>query len=441
MDNNRLHTSYTAEDIEQYFLGKLSPAAMHAMEKAALDDPFLSDAMDGYEAMKNRPWQKELSKAKDSITGIKKEEKIAPVIPMFPWKKAVAALLIITAGAGLTYRLTKNASSKKETQEIASINKVTAADSINKDTASTTVVAATVQPGVTTIETKTDNKTLIAAVKPIQENNTSNTLAEPSAKDKEQLSRKNMLAINEPVADSATNASAATLQADDVAAYKLQEAQKIIPQNNAAKGYAKESLLTRKFIAEVLAPDNTPLPYANVQVKQDNFGTYADVKGKFRLVSEDSLLTVEVSAAGYTHKTVTLKSGVPQNTIVLNEMPFADKEIVHFKNKSAAKPATVNRHAMQMDTVMDVEPQDGWSNYDTYLSNNLTPTDELRKSNIHGEVEVSFDVLSNGMASNVNIVKSLCAACDEEALRIIKAGPQWKVKKGKKEKGKVKVKF
>ena len=96
---------------------------------------------------------------------------------------------------------------------------------------------------------------------------------------------------------------------------------------------------------------------------------------------------------------------------------------------------------MQMDTVMDVEPQDGWSNYDTYLSNNLTPTDELRKSNIHGEVEVSFDVLSNGMASNVNIVKSLCAACDEEALRIIKAGPQWKVKKGKKEKGKVKVKF
>jgi len=441
MDNNRLHTIYTAKDIEQYFLGKLSPANMHAMEEAALNDPFLSDAMDGFEAMKNKPWQKELSKAKDSITGIKEEEKIAPVIPMFPWKKVVAALLIITAGAGLTYRLTKNASSKKETQEIASIKKVTAADSINKDTESTSVVAEPVQPDVTITKTKTNNKPLIAAVKPIQEDNASNILAEHPAKDIEQSSNKNILANNEPVADSASNASATTLQQNDVAAYKLQEAKKAVPQNNAAKGYAKESLLNRKFIAEVLAPDNTPLPYANVQIKQDNFGTYADVKGKFRLVAQDSLLTVEVSAAGYTHKIVTLKSGVPQNTIVLNEMPFADKEIVHFKNKSAARPATLNRHAMQMDTVMDVEPQDGWSNYDTYLSNNLTPTDELRKSYIHGEVEVSFDVQSNGMASNVNIVKSLCAACDEEALRIIKAGPQWKVKKGKKEKGKVKVKF
>ena len=311
MGNNRLHTIYTAEDIEQYFLGKLSPVAMHAMEKAALDDPFLSDAMDGYEAMKNTSWKKELAKARESVSGIKKEEKIAPVIPIFPWKKVVAALLIISAGAGLTYRLTKNASAKKETQEIASTNKVTAADNINKDTASTTAVAALLQPRITIIETKTDNKTLIAAVKPVQENNIRSTLAEPSAKDKEQLSRKNMLANNVSVADSASHASATTLQEGDVAAYKLQEAQKVIPQKNAAKGYAKESLLNRKFIAEVLAPDNTPLPYANVQVKQDNFGTYADVKGKFRLVGEDSLLTVEVSAAGYTPKIVTLKSGVP----------------------------------------------------------------------------------------------------------------------------------
>jgi TonB family protein len=61
--------------------------------------------------------------------------------------------------------------------------------------------------------------------------------------------------------------------------------------------------------------------------------------------------------------------------------------------------------------------------------------------NIHGEVEVSFDVLSNGAVSNVNIAKSLCSDCDKEALRLIKEGPQWKVKNGKKDKGKVKIKF
>lgn len=40
--------SYTLTDIEQYLQGSLSPAEMHAMEKAALQDPLLADAIEGY---------------------------------------------------------------------------------------------------------------------------------------------------------------------------------------------------------------------------------------------------------------------------------------------------------------------------------------------------------------------------------------------------------
>ena len=39
--------NYTAADIEKYWKGKLSAAEMHAMEKAAMEDPFLSDALEG----------------------------------------------------------------------------------------------------------------------------------------------------------------------------------------------------------------------------------------------------------------------------------------------------------------------------------------------------------------------------------------------------------
>jgi hypothetical protein len=35
--------NYTAADIEKYWKGNLSSAEMHAMEKAAMDDPFLAD--------------------------------------------------------------------------------------------------------------------------------------------------------------------------------------------------------------------------------------------------------------------------------------------------------------------------------------------------------------------------------------------------------------
>ena len=40
--------NYTVSDIERYHSGQLSPAEMHAIEKAALDDPFLADALEGF---------------------------------------------------------------------------------------------------------------------------------------------------------------------------------------------------------------------------------------------------------------------------------------------------------------------------------------------------------------------------------------------------------
>jgi hypothetical protein len=44
---------YTAEDIRLYLEGKLTPAEMHALEKAALHDPFLADAIEGMRSYGN----------------------------------------------------------------------------------------------------------------------------------------------------------------------------------------------------------------------------------------------------------------------------------------------------------------------------------------------------------------------------------------------------
>ena len=46
-ENNNIQ-NYSAADIERYHKGQLTPEEMHAMEKAALDDPFLADAIEGY---------------------------------------------------------------------------------------------------------------------------------------------------------------------------------------------------------------------------------------------------------------------------------------------------------------------------------------------------------------------------------------------------------
>ncbi len=48
MANDKNIKKFTAADIEKYHKGMLSPKEMHALEKAALDDPFLADALEGY---------------------------------------------------------------------------------------------------------------------------------------------------------------------------------------------------------------------------------------------------------------------------------------------------------------------------------------------------------------------------------------------------------
>src|SRR5216117_124873 len=51
MSEEKKYRIYSAADIEKYHRGLLSPKEMHEMEKAALDDPFLADALEGYGAV------------------------------------------------------------------------------------------------------------------------------------------------------------------------------------------------------------------------------------------------------------------------------------------------------------------------------------------------------------------------------------------------------
>jgi hypothetical protein len=72
----------------------LAPAEMHAMEKAAMDDPFLADAMEGY---KNASLA-DLDSLKERL-----DKRVGAVVPIlnlkrkrFTWVRAAAAIIIIS---------------------------------------------------------------------------------------------------------------------------------------------------------------------------------------------------------------------------------------------------------------------------------------------------------------------------------------------------------
>ena len=463
MSDKQKNIIYTAGDIEKYLSGKLLQLEMHAMEKAALDDPFLGEAMEGYEGMKDTEWNNQLVSLREAIAN---KGVVAKVIPLHKtknkWWKTAAAIFILGSATALTIYVTNDKPEEKNSPQIAQTPTITvAADSFSqpeKSAPATGTVSLNPTASATTedIKTTTDLLTLAQIEKKPddkyipdpgapQVKAVDNDAAAGAASNEKVVVTAPPVNINPPAANNnAQSDDENNIAKNKAASNAMYETEKFGKQKNQANAnYKKEATLNNFFTAQVVAPDNTPLPFTNISIKKDNFGTYADAKGMVRLVSTDSILNIEVRSVGYTAKTFTLRNNQAQaqTKIVLQEDEMARKDTRVIGEVNLSTNRSSRRAMLVTDSAVNVEPADGWENYNTYVANNLDIPEEMLKRDIRGEVELSFDVKSNGTISNIRINKSLGAEYDEAAKRLILEGPQWKVKKGRKTSAKVKVQF
>src|SRR5690242_1497638 len=104
MNEHKEHTShYTAADIQRYVQGKLSAREMHAMEKAALDDPFLADAMEGMQEAFTTHEENlvtgQLQQLQQQFeTRTTSTGKVAAFKPFRYWQAVAAAVIVIISG-------------------------------------------------------------------------------------------------------------------------------------------------------------------------------------------------------------------------------------------------------------------------------------------------------------------------------------------------------
>jgi CarboxypepD_reg-like domain/Gram-negative bacterial TonB protein C-terminal len=469
MNDKDNHIIYTAADIEKYLSGKLTPLQMHAMEKAALDDEFLADAIEGYGLVNQEDWKKELAGLQTKFQNSSTAKIIAlPSRKRNNWWKAVAAILLIGTTATLSYLALNNKENIKIAQQTASETQPAAAvEAKDSNEVAETVSNTAKEAGEST---KAEKKQVTSTASNAPENRDmaitetirpdssfvytpAKEVAAPVKNYKaEQKSAEDEFAKSQKPVAQTTNATAGNVYnnnsnvAPDVRrmANTRQAENGMVSVDKDQSAFLKKQQtpeLTRYFSAQVLAPDNTPLPFANVTIKNENFGTYADVKGNFRLVSADSVLTVEVKAAGYQPQFYTLQSYIAQNKIVLKEEDVSLRYRAVTANPATVKSKASRKATLLKDSVVNVEPADGWENYNTYVNNNIEIPDDILDKNLHGQVQLSFDIKPNGTISNIKVDKSLCNDCDEAAKRLLEQGPQWKTKNGKKGKGKVVVQF
>jgi TonB family protein len=424
LPEEKKYRNYSAADIEKYHKGLLSSREMNDLEKAALDDPFLADALEGYRTTTVNN-SSDLAELQRRLEDRVSDKKVIAMISQntFKWWKLAAAALFIGGTVYFTYQL----STGRKNKEVASKgskngNPVLPGDSDLSKTADSTSVAFLNKEDESTRSNLRKKRSIASSSgsdttrKDVAiETNTVAAATFNNTQSKDSVSKDETAAgYSAPVAVEKKSAAAVSKQPNGLVSSK--------------ESGSDDQEKTNYFRGRVADANNNPLPFANITNTKDNVGTYTDVKGNFTLISRDSILDVQVRSVGFENNTVRLKNNAVSNNVVLQDDKTTSAKVLSFQ-----KPDTDYSRGNNVQ-FGELEPADGWNNYNTYLANNINvPEDLKRKPAETGKVELSFDVNQEGEPVNIKVERSLCQKCDEEAIRLIKQGPKWK-KKNKKAK-------
>ena len=429
MSEEKKYRNYTSGDIEKYHRGLLSSKEMNELEKAALDDPFLADALEGYGSTSVNAGAdlSELEKKlEERIKGAKVIRMAAASRNSFKWWKAAVAIVIIGGLGFFTYKFsTDRNNSVAKLEDIKSIEPAAKPiiDSNKLIVPETTSVSSSIKP-LKTVRTASKEKKSDSSISVATDINSfaaSSMRPETLTDSYYKTKNKDSIKLNE-------NSTGYSDAFDKNAKFKKESRAVAGLAATPQKEMPGEQRKINFFQGRVVDANNNPLPFANITNTRDNVGTYADARGNFTLISPDSVLDVQVRSVGFTNNLTRLRNNISINQVTLQDDKTIPDRIISYQKQDTIRSRTAN---MKFE---EPEPADGWTNYSAYLANNIKMPDDLKKKpSNNGQVQLSFEVNQNGEPVDIKIEKSLCRKCDEEAIRLIREGPKWK-KKNKKAK-------
>lgn len=438
--------SYSSNDIQKYLKGDLSPAQMHEMEKAAMEDPFLADAIEGMEMTRNE-YGDEIINANlaELQSTLKDKSNSGRVVAMRPssWWYAAAAIVLIISGVFTYNNLTNESTLQKATiakgegakppaqpmvgpaDESASGSIPPKATESAKKTGDTEVgnslsnadFYATTKDYKSTSDGRSfglikasDDKSIIHPAPQFQKDSGTAATLEGKAAGVEIIAANN----NEVKKQD-------TLSTDrdkaDVRSMKLPDAQSRSKQEESLR----QQTTANNFRGRVMDNNNQPLANATVAIEKENYATVTDRSGFFELNSKDSQPDVNVTVVGYASRKVELDNRRQLNEIKLEPNKNALDEVVVTSKSSERRDKSKGLSTK----VQDASPVIGWIEFEKYLEKNKKPENDAKFKS--GEVVVSFLVDKKSQLSSFRIEQSLGKEENAEATRLIKEGPAWKL--------------
>jgi hypothetical protein len=466
---------YTTEDFARYHAGTMPAREMHALEKEALEDPFLEDALEGY-SITSTP-ASDAAVLRERISDAVSAKKVFFLSPKKGWWR-IAALLVIMAGAGYLFLTVNNkVSEHNNLAKNEKVNQVNpGADSVAGLPVSTDSAAAGkvhLDEGVAASATVKQFKLTI----PSQDAGTwSNTQAQTNAGTTSAYSvtpQAQQSDFSASVAPSPVNVAPAN---ESAVQYDLSQNSRKDFYTNAQSNQAVNDIARNNNALNSKGFINNNGGYNNVYKKDQNgisaapvtsgeaktnFGTVADDKGKFKLNTSDSLVFAKTTIGNKSNINVLKKPAAPGIAV---QKALADSDAV------AATALGIKREAKELGSattttgaeIINISPKKGADKnsevvlrgrtsippsgqtpaekaaFDKYIKENMQPVYNQAGGRMAGEVLLSFTV-KKGRPKNIKIAMSLCPPCEAQAIQLLENGPDWSGKK--KEEKTVIIKF
>lgn len=419
-------------DIEKYLRGELSPEEMYALEKDALSDPFLAEALEGVEHAGAENFLYDLHKINRSVHDRMRRSthKNKDAIRMWGWLSGVAATILLIAIAGFYVvkligdQQTRNLSMSPETtpQE-----KSTTSDSLSvgeeppvrqeappveKDEPEAApprqpISARPAPPTADAGEAIAREEEIPLEEEPV----VTETIAEqvPPAEDESEAAKKTIAAADTQKERAVTG--------DRLASTGAQHRSADVGGKQAPAAVTQPAIAVRMITGKVTDENGQDLPGVTVNVQGSSTSTVTDGEGNYRLTVPAQDAKLAFNYIGFDSKEVPLPSGTELNvTLEENIATLSEVVVTGYSNGRETKDSAFR----------SAEPTVGTNDFKTYLASSVKYPQQAVQNKTEGKVTIRFTVEPTGQLSDFEVIKGIGSGCEEELIRAIRQGPYWK---------------
>jgi hypothetical protein len=396
--------------LKDYIQGKRHGEEANRLEREAMNDPFLNDAIDGFDSVEG-----------DHLSVIGElEQQIAGKTRS---RKAFVRYLITGIAASMALLVGLSIFMNQENTSTPTLVQTEIQDTIHKNEITKKYLANQKnEPEVAEISDETE-KPIIQAKKAIPAVPKAIAMAEISIQEEE---------ISEQFINEDKSMSTAHLLTEMEVPVLAAAKPENLATNLKTKGLqALNASKSYTFTGTIVDETGFPLPGVSIQAANSNFGTISDMDGKFKLEIPDTTKTKTLLAKyiGYNPQKIALSSDtqtirMKPDELALNEVVvvgYGRKRIFNRSTKTTNVDGALQGRVAGLDT-NSKKTTFGEREFRKYFEEN-------RRTGIcaSGEftLKARFRIDESGKAANIEVISSDCDELKSEFLRLMEQSPLW----------------